>query len=121
MRPPARMTNTEALQSAGPEFVYYSMRLRGASNLKAREAFYFRPRRLEWLGAAKQPSVPHFQERGFDGAPKKPMPGLFCVRPKGFITPVVVRPFGEVHVTSWGAAVAVGSCMVAGLFTSAGL
>jgi len=51
--PPAPMTEAEALQRAGPELVYYSMRLRGASNLRAKEEFGFRPRRLEWLAAAK--------------------------------------------------------------------
>jgi len=41
----------QALASAGEDAVYYGTKLRGASNAKAKEAFWFRPRRLEWLTA----------------------------------------------------------------------
>jgi nucleoside-diphosphate-sugar epimerase len=46
---PPRITEPEALRSAGPDFVYYATRLRGASNAKAKREIGFAPRRLEWL------------------------------------------------------------------------
>ncbi len=46
---PARISEEEALQQAGPDAVYYATRLRGASNAKAKLHLQFRPRRLEWL------------------------------------------------------------------------
>jgi len=50
---PGTITEADALQAAGPEFVYYAMRLRGASNAKARGKLDFQPRRLPWLDAAR--------------------------------------------------------------------
>lgn len=47
--PPPRISEEQALASAGPDAVYYGTGLRGASNEKAREVLNFRPRRLEWL------------------------------------------------------------------------
>jgi nucleoside-diphosphate-sugar epimerase len=38
-----------ALQTVGADAVYYATKLRGASNEKAKRAFGFSPRRLEWL------------------------------------------------------------------------
>jgi nucleoside-diphosphate-sugar epimerase len=49
--PPPRLTVEQALATAGEDAVYYGTRLRGASNAKAKRAFGFRPRRLEWLTA----------------------------------------------------------------------
>jgi nucleoside-diphosphate-sugar epimerase len=46
---PPRLTEQEATQSAGPDFVYYATRLRGASNAKAKRHLGFEPRPLEWL------------------------------------------------------------------------
>ncbi len=46
---PPRITEEQALQTVGPERVYYATRLRGASNEKAKRELGFRPRRLEWL------------------------------------------------------------------------
>jgi nucleoside-diphosphate-sugar epimerase len=46
---PPRITEQEALAIAGPDAVYYGTKLRGASNAKAKKAFNFSPRRLEWL------------------------------------------------------------------------
>lgn len=48
--PPPRITEEQALASAGGDAVYYGTKLRGASNQKAKETFAFAPRRLEWLG-----------------------------------------------------------------------
>ena len=48
--PPPRITEEQALGSAGEDIVYYGTKLRGASNQKAKETFGFKPRRLEWLG-----------------------------------------------------------------------
>ena len=48
--PPPRITEEQARALAGEDAVYYGTRLRGASNRKAKEAFGFAPRRLEWLG-----------------------------------------------------------------------
>jgi len=47
--PPPQITEQEALQTVGPDAVYYGTRLRGASNQKAKHVFGFRPRPLEWL------------------------------------------------------------------------
>ena len=44
--PPLRITEASA---ADEDAVYYGTKLRGASNLKAKQAFGFSPRRLEWL------------------------------------------------------------------------
>ena len=46
---PPRITEQDAFRSAGPDFVYYATRLRGASNAKAKRTLGFAPRRLEWL------------------------------------------------------------------------
>jgi nucleoside-diphosphate-sugar epimerase len=46
---PPRITEQEALRSAGPDFVYYATQLRGASNAKAKREMGFAPRQLEWL------------------------------------------------------------------------
>ncbi len=47
--PPLQITEQDALQTVGPDAVYYGTRLRGASNQKGRRVFGFRPRPLEWL------------------------------------------------------------------------
>jgi nucleoside-diphosphate-sugar epimerase len=47
--PPPPITEDEARASAGEDAVYYGTKLRGASNQKAKQAFGFAPRRLEWL------------------------------------------------------------------------
>jgi nucleoside-diphosphate-sugar epimerase len=47
--PPPRVTEEQARSAAGADAVYYGTRLRGASNAKAKRAFGFAPRRLEWL------------------------------------------------------------------------
>jgi len=46
---PLRVSEREAVQSAGPDAAYYALRLRGASNAKAKNEFQFAPRPLEWL------------------------------------------------------------------------
>ena len=46
---PPRVSEADALQSAGPDWIYYSTRLRGASNTKAKGELRFAPRKLEWL------------------------------------------------------------------------
>ena len=46
---PPRISEQEALKTAGPDVVYYATRLRGASNAKAKRELDFAPRRLEWL------------------------------------------------------------------------
>ncbi len=46
---PPRITEEQALASAGPDIVYRATRLRGASNAKAMAELGFRPRPLEWL------------------------------------------------------------------------
>jgi nucleoside-diphosphate-sugar epimerase len=46
---PPRISEEEALRSAGPDLVYYATQLRGASNDKAKREMAFAPRRLEWL------------------------------------------------------------------------
>jgi nucleoside-diphosphate-sugar epimerase len=47
--PPPRVTVEQTLATAGEDAVYYGTKLRGASNAKAKRAFGFKPRRLEWL------------------------------------------------------------------------
>jgi 2-alkyl-3-oxoalkanoate reductase len=47
--PPLVVSEQEARAAAGEDAVYYGTRLRGASNAKAKRAFGFAPRRLEWL------------------------------------------------------------------------
>jgi 2-alkyl-3-oxoalkanoate reductase len=49
--PPPRVPAEQALAASGEDAVYYGMRLRGASNARAKRVFGFRPRRLEWLTA----------------------------------------------------------------------
>jgi 2-alkyl-3-oxoalkanoate reductase len=46
---PPHISEQQALQTAGPDAVYYATRLRGASNAKAKRGLGFRPRPLEWL------------------------------------------------------------------------
>jgi hypothetical protein len=41
----------QALESGGPDAVYYATQLRGASNQKAKAQLPFRPRPLDWLSA----------------------------------------------------------------------
>jgi nucleoside-diphosphate-sugar epimerase len=48
--PPPHITEEQARAAAGEDAVYYGTKLRGASNVKARNVLHFRPRRLEWLG-----------------------------------------------------------------------
>lgn len=45
---------TRAVRAHGPDSAYYALRLRGASNAKAKKEFGFAPRRIEWL--VRQPS-----------------------------------------------------------------
>jgi nucleoside-diphosphate-sugar epimerase len=46
---PPRVSEQEAVQGGGPDAAYYALRLRGASNAKAKREFRFAPRPLEWL------------------------------------------------------------------------
>jgi 2-alkyl-3-oxoalkanoate reductase len=46
---PPGVSEADALQTAGPDWIYYSTRLRGASNTKAKRELRFAPRKLEWL------------------------------------------------------------------------
>ncbi len=46
---PPSMTEEEALIKFGADSVYYATKLRGASNIKAKQAFNFAPRPLTWL------------------------------------------------------------------------
>jgi nucleoside-diphosphate-sugar epimerase len=46
---PPRITEQEAVDTFGPDIVYYATRLRGASNEKAKRELKFQPRPLEWL------------------------------------------------------------------------
>ncbi|MBV8174656.1 MAG: NAD-dependent epimerase/dehydratase family protein [Verrucomicrobia bacterium] len=46
---PPRVSEADALQTVGPDWIYYSNRLRGASNTKAKRELRFGPRKLEWL------------------------------------------------------------------------
>ncbi len=47
--PPPTVTEQQAMDTFGADTVYYAMRLRGASNEKAKRELQFQPRRLEWL------------------------------------------------------------------------
>jgi nucleoside-diphosphate-sugar epimerase len=47
--PPPTVSEQLARATAGEDAVYYGTRLRGATNAKAKRAFGFAPRRLEWL------------------------------------------------------------------------
>jgi nucleoside-diphosphate-sugar epimerase len=47
--PPPQITQEQARAAAGEDAIYYGMKLRGASNAKAKKALRFTPRRLEWL------------------------------------------------------------------------
>jgi nucleoside-diphosphate-sugar epimerase len=47
--PPPHISDQAAIQTGGPDVVYYATQLRGASNEKAKKEFGFAPRRLEWL------------------------------------------------------------------------
>lgn len=47
--PPPQMSEQQARAAAGGDAVYYGTKLSGASNEKAKRAFGFRPRRLQWL------------------------------------------------------------------------
>jgi nucleoside-diphosphate-sugar epimerase len=47
--PPLHISEKAAVESGGPDAVYYAMQLRGASNEKAQTEFGFAPRPLEWL------------------------------------------------------------------------
>jgi len=46
---PPRVSAEEAIRQNGPDAGYYALRLRGASNAKAKKEFRFAPRSLEWL------------------------------------------------------------------------
>jgi nucleoside-diphosphate-sugar epimerase len=46
---PPRISEEDALRTAGPDAVYYATRLRGAANEKARRVLQFHPRPLEWI------------------------------------------------------------------------
>jgi 2-alkyl-3-oxoalkanoate reductase len=46
---PPHVTQPDALETMGPDSVYYATRLRGASNEKAKRDLHFSPRPLEWL------------------------------------------------------------------------
>lgn len=48
-KPPLSITEGEGEAKKGPDFVYYATKLRAASNHKAKGAFDFAPRQLEWL------------------------------------------------------------------------
>lgn len=55
---PPRISEEEALRTAGQDSVYYATRLRGASNARAKQKLGFAPRKLEWLrGAAMSPAA----------------------------------------------------------------
>ena len=49
---PPRVSEAEAESIGGEDAVYYSTKLSGASNAKAKRALQWRPRRLQWLGAS---------------------------------------------------------------------
>jgi hypothetical protein len=46
---PPHISEKVAIQSGGPDVVYYATQLRGASNEKAKTEFEFAPRQPEWL------------------------------------------------------------------------
>jgi len=55
---PPRVTEAQAMQAAGPDSVYYALRLSGASNARAKRELGFAPRGLEWLtGSATEHRV----------------------------------------------------------------
>lgn len=46
---PPKITEADALRTAGADSIYYATRLRGASNGHAKQKLGFAPRKLEWL------------------------------------------------------------------------
>jgi len=46
---PRRITEADALRTAGSDSIYYATRLRGASNERAKQQLGLAPRKLEWL------------------------------------------------------------------------
>jgi nucleoside-diphosphate-sugar epimerase len=50
---PPHICEEHALQTRGPDAVYYATRLRGASNAYAKQELGFVPRKLEWLSTSK--------------------------------------------------------------------
>jgi nucleoside-diphosphate-sugar epimerase len=50
---PGKITEAEALRTAGEDSIYYATRLRGASNGRAKQKLGFAPRKLEWLSKTK--------------------------------------------------------------------
>lgn len=50
---PRKITEADALRTAGADSVYYATRLRGASNGRAKQKLNFAPRKLEWLSETK--------------------------------------------------------------------
>jgi 2-alkyl-3-oxoalkanoate reductase len=46
---PPRVSEQDAVRLHGPDASYYALKLRGASNAKAKREFRFAPRPLEWL------------------------------------------------------------------------
>jgi len=61
---PPRLTEAEALEKFGPDFVYYATRLRGASNAKAKQQLGFAPRHLEWLASRAAGQARSGSDRG---------------------------------------------------------
>jgi nucleoside-diphosphate-sugar epimerase len=57
--PPPHISEDAAIQTAGPDGVYYATKLRGASNEKAKTEFGFAPRQLEWLKIDGRRTHPH--------------------------------------------------------------
>ena len=51
---PPHVTEDQARASVGEDPIYYQMKLRGASNKKAKQILNFKPRPLEWLSASRQ-------------------------------------------------------------------
>lgn len=51
--PPESVSVEEGLKLFGEDFVYYSTKVRGASNAKAKEELNFKPRSLPWISEAK--------------------------------------------------------------------
>jgi len=47
--PPPRISEKEVSERYGPDAAYYALKLRGASNTKAKREFEFSPRPLQWL------------------------------------------------------------------------
>jgi nucleoside-diphosphate-sugar epimerase len=50
---PRKITEADALRTAGADSIYYATRLRGASNGRAKQELGFAPRNLEWLSKTK--------------------------------------------------------------------